>query len=173
MMKILIKNLIIFSFITSCKLVKPSVETIHVIKDSIITKTITTYRDTIIRIPGDTIRFQIPCDKDTVFIYRSKNSSSLVQIKDGIVSVQNNCDEKDILITKLYSEIDRYKSQKKDSVVVVTKREKYIPKIYKFYSWGFWFALALGGGIMLVGTNIWTIIIGGVISIIKILKKKK
>ena len=74
MMKILIKILIIFSLITSCKLSKPTVETIEVIRDSIITKTITTYRDTIIRIPGDTIRFQIPCDRDTVFIEDLENN---------------------------------------------------------------------------------------------------
>lgn len=163
--------ILIYLSLGSCKVSTPNV--VYVTKDSIVTKTETVYKDTIITIPGDTIRFQVPCDKDTVFIYRSKSSSSLVQIKNGTITVQNNCDEKDILITKLRSEIDRFQSQNKDSVTVITKREKYVPKMYKFYSWGFWVALGIGGILTIMNTSLWGIIAGAVISIVRILSKRK
>jgi hypothetical protein len=157
--------------LNSCGLMKPNVQ--YVIRDSIVTKMETIYKDTIITVPGDTIRFQIPCDRDTVFITKSKSSSSLVQVRKGVITVQNNCDEKDILITKLRDQVEKFKSESKDSIVVKTVKEKYIPRSHKFYSWGFWVALGIASLMTMINTNLWTIIVGGVVSIVRILSKKK
>jgi len=170
----LISIFILIQLLTSCGLSKTN--TVYVIKDSIVTKTETIYKDTLITIPGDTIRFQIPCDKDTVFIYRSKSSSSLVQVKNGIISVQNNCDEKDILITKLKEKVDKLQEKRNDSVVVKTIKEKYVPKSYKFYKWGFWVALGVALVVSMMTTNVWIAVLGAIVSIIKIVSnnfKKK
>ena len=162
---------ILIQLFTSCGLLKTN--TVYVTKDSIVTKTETVYKDTLITIPGDTIRFQIPCDKDTVFIYKSKSSSSLVQVKNGVISVQNNCDEKDILITKLKETVDKLQVQRNDSIVVKTIKEKYIPNGYKFYKWGFWVALGVALVVSTITTNIWVAVLGAIVSIVKIFKKKK
>lgn len=166
----LIGIFVLIQMFTSCGLMKTN--TVYVTKDSIVTKTETVYKDTIITIPGDTIRFQIPCDRDTVFIYKSKSSSSLVQVKNGIISVQNNCDEKDILITKLKEKVDKLQTQKSDSVVVKTIKEKYIPKTYKFYKWGFWVALGVALVVSTITTNIWVAVLGAIVSIVKIISNK-
>lgn len=166
----LISIFILIQLFTSCGLVKTN--TVYVTKDSIVTKTETVYKDTLITIPGDTIRFQIPCDKDTVFINRSKSSSSLVQVKNGIVSVQNNCDEKDILITKLKETVDKLQVHRNDSIVVKTIKEKYIPKSYKIYKWGFWVALGVALVVSLITTNLWIAVLGAIVSIVKIISNK-
>ena len=176
--KTIIKNTLLFILssllllsLTTCTVTKPNV--IYITKDSIVTKTETVLKDTIIRVPGDTIRFQIPCDKDTVFIYRSKSSSSLVQVKDGKITVQNNCDEKDLLITQLKSQIDRYKSEKKDLTTIITKEVKYIPKIYKFFALGFWILLITVAVLGLIQTSLLGLIIGGIVKIVRLITKRR
>ena len=165
---LLLKSIGIFTIIqlfSSCGLLKTN--TVYVTKDSLVTKIETVYKDTLIKVPGDTIRFQIPCDKDTVFVYRSKSSSSLVQVKNGVITVQNNCDEKDILITKLKEKVDRLEEQKSSSVITKTIKEKYIPNSYKFYKWGFWVALGVALVVSTITTNIWVAVLGAIVSIVK------
>jgi len=157
--------------LTTCKVSQPNI--IYVNKDSLITKTEIVYKDTIIKIPGDTIKFQIPCNVDTVFVYRSKSSTSLVQIKDGKINVQNNCDEKDILITKLESQIEKYKSENKKTNITITKEVKYVPTIYKFLAVGFWIFLATTLALTLINTGLWGLIIGGVVKIVSLITKRK
>jgi hypothetical protein len=157
--------------LTTCKVNKPNI--IYVNKDSIITKTEIVYKDTLIKIPGDTIKFEVPCNKDTVFIYRSKSSSSLVQVKNGKISVQNNCDEKDLLITKLESQIEKYKTENKNTNITITKEVKYVPSIYKFFTAGFWLFLCTTIILTLINTGLWGLIIGGVVKIVSLITKRK
>jgi hypothetical protein len=154
----------------SCKTTQPTV--IYITKDSVITKTEYVIKDSIITIPGDTIRFQVPCDKDTVFITRSKSSSSMVQIHKGIVTVQNNCDEKDLIISKLQAKLSHYEASVSDSSRIEIKTVKVVPTAYKVYAWGFWIL-----GIALAATlyfkqNLWVILAGSMVKIAKVFKKK-
>lgn len=169
-MKKLLNVLIISLLLTSCKVFQPQV--IYVTKDSIITKVEYIIKDSIITIPGDTIRFQIPCDKDTVFIYRSKSSSSMVQVNKGVVTVQNNCDEKDLIISKLQSKLDKIQYSSSDSSRVEIKTVKHIPTIYKVYSWGFWILAAAIAALLYFNQNLWFFIATTVASLFKSSKKK-
>ena len=150
-------------------MLKPSV--VYVNKDSVITNTEYVTRDSIITVPGDTIKVQIPCDKDTVYIVKSKKSSSLVQVKRGVVSVQNNCEEQKIIISNLQEKLHHYQMQSSDSVKTVVVREKYVPVAYKVFSYGFFILLAAGVTLMLVNKNIWVMIVASATSLIKSFKK--
>ena len=156
---------------SSCKTPKPSY--IYVNRDSIITKTETVFKDTIITIPGDTIRFQIPCNKDTVFIYKSKSSTSMVTVNKGIVTVQNNCDEKDLIISKLREQISHYEIATSDSVKTEIVTVKHVPTIYKVFTWGFWVLLLGLATILYLNQNLWVLLISATVSIFKVFKKKK
>lgn len=147
---------IIFDLLISCRGIKPSI--VYVNKDSIITNTETVIRDTIIKVPGDTIRFQIPCNKDTVFIYKSKSSSSMVQVHKGIITVQNNCDEKDLIIKNLSSKLHEYELHKTDSVKTEIRIVKHTPVVYKVFTWGFWLLLTAGATLYFTNNNIWVLI---------------
>ena len=161
--------ILLFIIFTSCGLLKPSV--VYVNKDSVITNTEYVTRDSIITVPGDTIKVQIPCDKDTVYIVKSKKSSSLVQVKRGVVSVQNNCEEQKIIISNLQEKLHHYQMQSSDSVKTVVVREKYVPVAYKVFSYGFFILLATGVTLMLVNKNIWVMIVASATSLIKSFKK--
>jgi len=155
----------------SCKTQAPQV--VYVTKDSVITETKIVYNDTIIKVPGDTVRFQVPCDKDTVFIVTGKSSKSLVTVNKGKVSVENNCDEKDLIITKLRHELEHYQSSVSDSskteIVVVHK----VPGTVKFFAIGFWVILSILVGLIMFNRNIWVVLAGSVVSIVKLVSKKK
>lgn len=157
--------------LSACKTVPPQVNSVN--KDSVFTKTEIVYRDTIITLPGDTIRFQVPCDKDTVFIYKGKSSSSMVAINNGKITVQNNCDEKDLIISKLRQQVERIHFISSDSTKVITITVKHVPGIMKFFTWGFWVILALLAGLILVNKNLWVILASTLLSIFKLFKKKK
>lgn len=173
-MRTIFKILVLLTIISSCDLIKPNNKTVYVIKDSVIIKKETVYQDTIITIPGDTIRFQVPCDKDTIFIVKSNSSSSIVQIKDGIVNVQNNCNEKDIIITKLNTRIENLQKQINNTTTTKIVKERYVPKIYKFFTWGFWILLLLLIVSFSLRTNTPTMVFSQILSLFNnILKRKK
>lgn len=157
--------------LSGCKTTPPQVNSVK--KDSVFTKTEIVYRDTIITIPGDTVRFQVPCDKDTVFIYKGKSSSSMVAINKGKITVQNNCDEKDLIISKLRQQVDRVHFVSADSTKTITITVKHTPGIMKFFAWGFWVVLALLTGLVLVNKNLWVVLASTLLSIFKLFKKKK
>jgi hypothetical protein len=148
---------------------KPSV--VYVNRDSVVTNTEYVTKDSIITIPGDTIKVQIPCDKDTVYIVKSNHSSSLVQVKRGVVSVQNNCDEQKLIILNLQEKLHHYEMQSSDSVKTVVVKEKYVPVAYKVFSYGFFILLAAGVTLMLVNKNIWVVVASSVVSLVKSFKK--
>lgn len=174
-MRKLLINLIIaagsIALFTSCNLTKPQV--VYVNRDSVVTTTEVVYKDTIITIPGDTVRFQIPCDKDTVYIVKGKSSTSMVAVNKGKVTVQNNCDQKDLIITKLREQIDHMKLVSSDSLKTVTITVKHTPAAVRFFAWGFWVLLALATGLFLVNKNIWVLLISTIGSLVKAFKKKK
>ena len=161
--------LIIIITCLGCGLLKPSV--VYVNRDSVVTNTEYVTKDSIITVPGDTIKFQLPCDKDTVYIIKSKKSSSLVQGNRGGVSVQNNCDEQKLIILNLQERLHHYELQQSDSLKTVVVKEKYIPVAYKVFSYGFFILLAAGVTLMFVNKNIWTIVASSVISLVKSFKK--
>jgi hypothetical protein len=173
-MKKLLINLgfagIVLSLFTSCR-TQPA-QVVYVAKDSIITKTETVYKDTVITVPGDTIRFQIPCNKDTVFIYKGKASTSMVTVQKGSVTIQNNCDEKDLIITKLREQVDSYSMATQDSSTTIYVKVKHIPGIYKFFTWGFWILAVALGALLYFNQNLWLAAIGLVASLFKKKNKK-
>lgn len=154
-----------------CKTQPPQV--IYVTKDSLVTDTKIVYKDTIIKVPGDTVRFQIPCDKDTVYIVKGKASTSLVAVNKGKVTVQTNCDEKDLIITKLRQELEHYQVAVNDSVKTTIITVKKVPGAIKFFAIGFWVLLALLTGLIMVNKNLWVVLAGSVVSIAKLFSKKK
>lgn len=168
--KIILGTVLIIS-ILGCKTQAPQV--IYVNRDSIITETKTVYKDTIIKIPGDTIRFQIPCDKDTVYIVRSKASTSMVAVNKGKVTIQTNCDEKDLIITKLRQELDHYQLSVSDSSKVQIVVVKKVPGVVKMFAIGFWIVLALLAGLIMFNKNLWVVLAGSVVSIVRLVTKKK
>lgn len=167
----IILGLAVISLFTSCKTTPPQV--IYKTKDSLITKETIVIKDSIIHVPGDTIRFQIPCDNDTVFVIKSKTSHSLVQVKNGLISVQNNCDEKDLIITKLQDKLHHYEAQSNDSLKTEKIFVKKIPGIYKFTFWGFWVVAALASTLFLINKNLWFAVIAALAGLIKSFKKVK
>lgn len=169
-MKKLLNLLTISLLLASCKVTPPQV--IYITKDSVVTKTEYVIKDSIITIPGDTIRFQIPCDKDTVFIYRSKHSSSMVQVNKGVITVQNNCDEKDLIISKLQAKLSHYESSASDSSRIEIKTVKVVPTAYRVYAWGFWVLLVAVGAILYFKQNLWVLLAGSMVRIAKVFKKK-
>lgn len=154
----------------TCKTVPPQV--VYVTKDSTITSTVTVYKDTVITVPGDTIKVQVPCDKDTVYIVKSKSSHSLVQVSKGKVTVETTCEQKDLIITKLRQELDHYKHNKSDSSMTKTVIVKHVPGIYKGFAWGFWVLAGLTTVLIMSNKNIWVVIANSAISLAKIFKKK-
>lgn len=154
-----------------CKTKPPQV--VYITKDSVVTQTKTVYKDTIITIPGDTIRFQVPCDKDTVYIVKGKASSSMVTVNKGVVTVQNNCDEKDLIITKLRQELEHYQLSVDDSTKIEIITVNKVPAVVKFFAVGFWILLALLAGLIMFNKNLWVMIAGSVVSIVKLITKKK
>lgn len=167
-MRFIILLIILFTCL-GCRLLKPSV--VYVNRDSVVTHTEYVTKDSIITIPGDTIKLQIPCDKDTVYIVKSKKSSSLVQVKRGVVSVQNNCDEQKMIILNLQERLHHYEMQESDSLKTVVVKERYVPVAYKVFSYGFFILLAAGTTLMFVNKNIWVMIVSSVVSLVKSFKK--
>ncbi len=159
------------ALLMSCGFMKPQV--VYVTKDSLVTVTNTVIKDSIINIPGDTIRLQIPCDKDTVYIVRGKSSNSTVQVSKGVVTVQNSCDEKDIIITKLKDQVSRYESSVSDSSKTEIKIVKHVPTIYKVFTYGFWILAAAIAAILATNQNIWVLVVTGVAQLAKSFGKKK
>lgn len=158
------------SILMGCRLFKP--ETVYITKDSLVTFTETVYKDSIIRLPGDTIRFTIPIH-DTVFIIKAARSSSTVQVKAGKISVTNACDEKDLIISRLKSEILRYQTNTSDSVRTEIKKVKYVPAIYKVFSYGFWILAALLAALIISNQNLWIVIVTSAASLLRSITKKK
>jgi hypothetical protein len=169
-MKKTIAVILIAYLVTSCKLIKP--QTIYITKDSLVTKTETIIKDSIIKLPGDTIRFTIPIH-DTVFIVKSARSSSTVQVHKGKISVTNACDEKDLIISKLRSEVLKYETSSSDSVQTITKMVKHVPVIYKVFSYGFWILAALLTALIISNQNLWVVIVTSAAGLIKSISKKK
>lgn len=169
------RNIIIIAFfalsIASCGLVRPQI--VYVNKDSLVVKTETIIKDSIIHIPGDTIKIEIPCNVDTVYIVKGKSSHSTVQVKKGVVTVQNNCDEKDIIITKLQDKVSKYESQVSDSSKTEIIRVKHVPAIYKVFAWGFWILTGLVAAVLLTNQNIWILVVAAVSKAIQAMTKKK
>lgn len=163
--------LLVVAFLMSCGLIKPQV--VYVTKDSLVTVTNTVTKDSIVHIPGDTIRLQIPCDKDTVYIVKGKSSNSTVQVSKGVVTVQNNCDEKDLIITKLKDQISRYESSVSDSSKTEIRIVKHVPTIYKVFTYGFWILAAAVATILATNQNIWILVIASVAQLAKAFSKKK
>lgn len=120
--------------IMSCKTQKEA--SIVQIKDSLRIHDLVRIKDTIITVPGDTIRYEVPCDKDTVYILKSasKKSTALVQVHNGKVQVTNYCDEKDIIIEKQRVELEKYQLAQRDSSSHKTTIEevKYTPWYFKY-----------------------------------------
>lgn len=134
--------LAVFLFLSSCKTTQ---STTTVQQDSTSLKEKIVYKDTIIHVPGDTIRLEIPCDKDTVYIQKGKSSSALVHVKDGKVTVQANCDEKDLIITKLSTQIERIHKENREKLTKTEVQVPYIPKFFKYSTYAFWGLLILFG----------------------------
>lgn len=162
--------ILIAILLSSCSILKP--ETIYITKDSLVTKTETIIKDSIIHLPGDTILINIPI-RDTIFIVKSKRSSSMVQVKSGKITIQNSCDEKDILITKLQSEISKFQTATSDSVRVEVKKVKHVPVYYKITSYMFWVVAAIGTAFFLTNKNIWVIVVTTLASALRNITKKK
>lgn len=157
--------------LTSCNLLKPQI--IYIDKDSIITKIETVIKDSIITVPAETLNWSADCLVDTVFIIDKKAVNTTVKIKKGKISVSSTCKEKDIIITKLKEELNNYKLQQSDSIVTKIERVKYIPGVYKFYSYGFYTLLALITAFALINKNIYAIIATSIASLLASFKKKK
>lgn len=149
----------------SCGILKP--ETIYVTKDSIITVNNTIYRDTIITIPGDTVTIELPAIHDTVFIARSGKASAQVTIGGGKVKIKTNCDEQNIIITRLQEQLHHYETASRDSVKTTVRTIKHIPGFYQFTFWGFFVLAALITTLLLANNNIWILIITTLASIFK------
>lgn len=133
--------------LTGCKIFKPEIQTIT--KDSIVYKEKLVFKDTIITVPGDTIRLDIPCDKDTIYVVRyTDRSSAIVQVNKGKVNVQFNCDEKDIIIAKLKSEIDSYEMLLSDSTNSKVEYVKYTPKFVLYSAYLAWLIVILAAVII-------------------------
>lgn len=155
----------------SCGLMKPQV--VYVNKDSLVTKTETVIKDSIIHLPGDTIRLSIPCNTDTVYIVKGKSSHSTVQVRKGVVTIQNNCDEKDVLITKLQDRISHYQSQVSDSVKTEIVRVKHVPVMYKVFTYGFWILASVVTALLVTNQNIWILVAASIAKTIQSFSKKK
>lgn len=123
-------------WLTSCKTTRTTQQT--AVKDSIAYVERIVQHDTTITLPGDTIRFHVPCDKDTVFVVTGNSSRSLVQVHDHRVAVHNECDEQSRTITGLIKEINTLREHSKDSTNVKIVPEKYIPGWYLFTNKAFW-----------------------------------
>lgn len=171
MKKILVVLIVLASVWSSCGLMKPQI--VYVNKDSLVTITNTVIKDSIITIPGDTIRLQIPCDKDTVYIVRGKSSNSTVQVSKGVVTVQNSCDEKDLIITKLKDQISHYEISVSDSSKTEIKIVKHVPVMYKVFTYGFWILATAIAAILLTNNNIWLLVVTGLAQLAKSFGKKK
>jgi FtsH-binding integral membrane protein len=96
-----------------------------------------------------------------------------VKVNKGKVSVTSICNEKDIIISRLRQELSQLHNQSSDSVKTVIQREKFMPKIYKFYGYGFWTLLAIIATFALVNKNIYAMIATTIAGIIASLRKNK
>lgn len=157
--------------LTSCGIIKP--ETIYVTKDSVITVNNTVYRDTIITLPGDTITIELPAIHDTVFIARSGKASAAVTISNGRLTVKSNCDEQNLIITRLQEQLHHYETASSDSVKTTIKTVKHIPGFYQFTFWGFFVLAAVITTLLLTNNNIWLLIITTMGSIFKTAAKRQ
>ena len=121
--------------IWGCKTTQPLITTENKIQnDSLHTEAITV-RDSIIYLPGDSIPYNIPCDLDTTFILNSNLGQLLIVVKDGKVYGTSTVKEKTLVVPKTEIIRNTTSSQKKDSVIIVTKEVKvptYITKYPKF-----------------------------------------
>lgn len=168
-MKYILPILAIFA--SSCGLLKP--ETIYVTKDSVITVTNTVYRDTIITLPGDTVTIELPVIHDTVFVIRKGKASTSVAISNGRLKVTSNCDEQNLIITRLQEQLHHYQTASSDSVKTTIKTVKHIPGFYQFTFWGFFVLAALITTLLLANNNLWIVLIGTLGSIFKTAAKNK
>ncbi len=129
------KILLVLMLIWGCKTTQPLITTENKIQnDSLHTEAITV-RDSIIYLPGDSIPYNIPCDLDTTFILNSNLGQLLIVVKDGKVYGTSTVKEKTLVVPKTEIIRNTTSSQKKDSVITVTKEVKvptYITKYPKF-----------------------------------------
>lgn len=169
-MRLILSAAILIS-LASCGIIKP--QTIYITKDSVITVTNTVYRDTIIHLPGDTVTIELPAKVDTVYIARSGKASATVAISKGKVKVISNCDEQNLIITRLQEQLHHYETASSDSVQTTIKTVKHIPGFYQFTFWGFFVLAALITTLLLTNNNIWVLLIGTLGGIFKQAAKRQ
>jgi hypothetical protein len=154
----------------SCGIIKP--KTIYVTRDSLVTVTQTVIRDSIITLPGDTITITLPAIHDTVFIARSGRASAAVSISRGQLKVTANCDEQNIIISRLQEQLHHYQTAQSDSSQTTVVTVKHIPSFYKFTFWGFFALAAVITALLLKNNNIWLTLIATLGSIFRTAAKK-
>lgn len=156
---------------SACGILKPQV--VYVTRDSLVTVTQTVIRDTIITIPGDTVVIELPARHDTVFIAKAGRASATVAISKGRLRVVANCDEQNLIISRLQEQLHHYQSLESDSSKTVIKTVKHIPSFYQFTFWAFFALAAVITALLLKNSNIWIMIIATLGSIFRTAAKKK
>jgi hypothetical protein len=155
----------------SCSLVKPRI--VYINRDSLVTVRETVIRDSIITVPGDTVLVELPGIHDTVFIARSGRASASVAINNGRLRIVANCDEQNILISKLQQELSHYQTTESDSTKTTIITEKYIPGFYKFTFWGFFTLAGVITALLLKSNNVWLTLIATLANIFRSKSKAK
>jgi len=158
------------ALLASCSIVKPKV--VYIQRDSLITVRETIIRDSIITVPGDTVVIELPSKRDTVFVTRSGRASASVSISKGRLQVVANCDEQNIIISRLQEQLHHYQSTETDSVKTEIVTVKHIPSMYKFTFWGFFVLAAAVTALLLKTNNPWVAVIATLSTIFRKASKK-
>lgn len=125
----------------SCKTMQPVVTTKTIIKDSVVTKTETVYRDTTIYLPGDTteISVAIPCPDVKIDVATTKGRTTLTAKTDGRGNLKIDCKTDSLLLVidslkNTITETQKFHTELKQDII-----EKPVTVIkYKVPKWCWW-----------------------------------
>ncbi|MEH6405760.1 MAG: hypothetical protein V7767_00620 [Leeuwenhoekiella sp.] len=146
-MRLIIVTLLVL-LLSSCGGGKPTLTRSVTEKDSTWTKVSTIKRDTIITIPGDSIKIRIPIldiTEEPVTRYGVRSSASVRKENEDLV-IDCKCDEYKQQIELMEKLIEQHETYEKLLKETVLKPERYVPWYIKILAWI--------GGISILGIGV-------------------
>lgn len=136
----------------SCRSLRPSRETIETVKDSTVTTVRYVEKDTLITVPGDTLKFSVPFYQlsETPIKRTNGRTTARVSLKEDQLTVECLTDQYEQLITYQNEIIETLREINRNKQETIEVPVKFVPWFTKTLSWIGGIALAFGAGLVIL-----------------------
>lgn len=142
---------IIVVLLGGCRSLQPSSETIETVKDSTVTTVRYVEQDTMISVPGDTLKFQVPIYElsETPIERTAGRTTARVSLKGDELTVECLTEEYEKIITYQNEIIETLREINRTKETTIKVPEKYTPWYTKTLAWIGGIALTFGVGLII------------------------